>query len=49
VDFLKKAMGEVMRMKRLPIWEELENIRKKIEAGFELGDWEIWVSKEFLG
>lgn len=32
----------------MPTKEDIENILKKLEMGFELTDWEIWVSKEFL-
>lgn len=35
-------------MFRLPTYKEIENIEKKIELGFELEDWEIWIYREFL-
>ena len=35
-------------MKRFPGIDEIESIVKKIEVGFDLEDWEIWVYREFL-
>lgn len=32
----------------MPTLEEIQSILDKLEMGFELEDWEIWVSKEFL-
>jgi len=31
-----------------PTEEEMKNIRKKIESGFDLEDWEVWVYREFM-
>jgi hypothetical protein len=31
-----------------PTDEEMESIRKKVEVGLELEDWEIWVYREFM-
>lgn len=47
----RKKRGEIVERVngfRLPNIEEVENILKKLEIGFELTDWEIWVSREFL-
>lgn len=35
-------------MFRMPTMAELEHILKKLEMGFELTDWELWICKEFL-
>lgn len=35
-------------MGRFPTLDEIENIMKKLEFGFDLEDWEIWVYREFL-
>ena len=35
-------------MKRFPSWDEIESIRKEIEVGFDLEDWEICVYREFM-
>jgi hypothetical protein len=32
----------------LPTEEEIENIRRKVEAGMKLEDWEIWIYREFM-
>ncbi len=32
----------------MPNKKEMEHILKKIENGFELEDWEIWVYREFM-
>ena len=32
----------------IPTEEELKNIRRKIEAGEDLEDWEIWAYREFM-
>jgi len=31
-----------------PTEEEIKTIRKKIESGFDLEDWEGWVYREFM-
>jgi len=31
-----------------PTEEEMKRIKKKIESGFELEDWEVWVYREFM-
>lgn len=31
-----------------PTEEEMKKIKKKIEAGEDLEDWEIWVYREFM-
>jgi hypothetical protein len=31
-----------------PTDEEMEIIKKKIESGLELEDWEIWIYREFM-
>jgi len=31
-----------------PTEEEIKTIRKKIESGFDLEDWEVWVYREFM-
>jgi len=31
-----------------PTKEEMETIRRKIESGLDLEDWEIWVYREFM-
>ena len=35
-------------MKRFPNLDEIGQIMKKVEFGFDLEDWEIWFYKEFL-
>ena len=39
---------EVVSVFVLPKEEEIESIRKKIESGFDLEDWEIWIYREFM-
>lgn len=35
-------------MKRFPSIDEIESIMKKLESGFDLEDWEIWVRASIL-
>jgi len=39
---------EVVSMFVFPTEEEIKTIRKKIESGFDLEDWEVWVYREFM-
>ena len=51
VDQNKKrgAKGkEVVSVFVFPTEEEMERIRKKIESGYDLEDWELWVYREFM-
>jgi hypothetical protein len=41
-------LKEVVGVFVLPSNKEMECIRKKVEVGLELDDWEIWVYKEFM-
>jgi hypothetical protein len=38
---------EVIDMERIPCRDEIDRILKKVELGFELEEWEIWVYKVF--
>jgi len=40
------SQKEVVSVFVLPSDEEMESIRKKVEVGLELDDWEIWVYRE---
>jgi len=42
------SQKEVVSVFVLPSDEEMESIRKKVEVGLELDDWEIWVYREFM-
>lgn len=39
---------EVVDVFVFPKREEIENIRRKVEEGFDLKDWKIWVYREFM-
>ena len=39
---------EVVSVFVFPKDEEMEAIKKKVEVGLELDDWEIWVYREFM-
>jgi hypothetical protein len=39
---------EVVGVFVFPTDEEMEIIKKKIESGLELEDWEIWIYREFM-
>ena len=35
-------------MEKFPTRDEIERILNKVEFGFELEDWEIWIYREFI-
>ena len=39
---------EVVGVFVFPKREEIEIINRKVEMGFDLEDWEIWVYREFM-
>ena len=45
----RSAKGEeVVSLFVFPTEEEIKTIKKKIESGFHLEDWEDWVYREFM-
>jgi len=39
---------EVVSVFVFPTEEEIKTIKKKLESGFDLEEWEVWVYREFV-